>query len=277
MKLLDKIALITDASNPCGRAIAHGFARAGADCVVLDAQVSAAEKLATELRGLGRRAVGFACDVRSKAQVAAAVERILAQFGRIDILLNCSSADIARDFLTVSADDFNGDLDRGPKAYFLFCQAVGRIMAQQRAGKIINLASTDARIGSGESVCTSAAHSSIDALSRAVAQALGFYGVNANALLCGPIAKESLSAEERGERLRRMPFGRLAEPADFVGAAIFLASDDAKFVAGESLCVDAGYANAAVTEDGFRPAWGRVWHEFEVPTAEKTNPVPVTA
>jgi len=193
----------------------------------------------------------------------------MSQFGHIDILLNCSSADAARDFLTVSPEEFNDDLARGPKAYFLFCQAVGRIMAQQRTGKIINLASTDARIGSGESVGTSAAHTSIDALSRAVAQALGFYGVNANALLCGPMSSQTLSAEERGERLRRMPFGRLARPEDFVGAALFLASDDAKFVAGESLCVDAGYANAAVTEDGFRPEWGRVWHEFHVPAAEK--------
>jgi len=218
---------------------------------------------------MGRRADGFACDVRIKSQVAATVERVAAQFGRIDILLNCSSADVARDFLTVSADDFNRALDQGPKAYFLFCQSVGRIMARQRAGKIINLASTDARIGSGESVCTSAAHASIDALSRAVAQALGYYGVNANALLCGPMSVPTLSAEECGERLRRMPFGRLAKAGDFVGAAIFLASDDAEFIAGESLCVDAGYANAAVTEDSFRPAWGRVWHDFKVPEPEK--------
>ena len=265
MKLLDKIALITDSSNPCGRAIAQGFAREGADCVVLDVRVEAAEQLAMELRALGRRALSFACDVQSKAQVAATVERVVEQFGRIDILLNCSTADYGCDFLTVTADEFNRAIEQGPKAYFLFCQAVGRVMARQRAGKIINLASTDARIGSGESVCTSAAHTSIDALSRAVAQALGYYGVNANALLCGPMSGPSLSAEERGERLRRMPFGRLAKAEDFVGAAIFLASDDAKFIAGESLCVDAGYANAAVTEDSFRPAWGRVWSEFTIP------------
>lgn len=265
MKLLDKVALITDATNPCGRAIAQGFAREGADCVVLDGRAEAAEQLAVELRASGRRAVGFFCDVRSKTHIGSAVERVVAQFGRIDILLNCSTADAARDFLTVSAEDFGQALDQGPKAYFLFCQAVGRVMAQQRAGKIVNLASTDARIGSAASVCTSAAHSSIDALTRAVAQALGYYGVNANALLCGPLAAPTLSAEERGERLRRMPFGRLAKPEDFVGAAIFLASDDAKFIAGESLCVDAGYHNAAVTEDSFRPAWGRVWSEFAIP------------
>lgn len=269
MKLLDKVALVTDASNPCGRAIAQGFAREGADCAVLHGQVEVAQQLAMELRRMGRRADGFACDDKNKTQVVATVERVAAQFGRIDILLNCSTADVAGDFLTLSADDFNRALDQGPKAYFLFCQAVGRVMARQRSGKIINLASTDARIGSGESVCTSAAHTSIDAMNRAVSQALGYYGVNVNALLCGPMSAPTLTAEERGERLRRMPFGRLAKPEDFVGAAIFLASDDAKFIAGESLCIDAGYANAAVTEDSFRPLWGRVWHEFDVPPPEK--------
>ena len=269
MRLRDKVALITDSTHPCGRAIAAGFAREGADCVVLASEVQPAEQFAVELRALGRRSVGFPCDVRNKAQVIATVERVVGQFGRIDILLNCSSHDRDHDFLSVSATEFNRALEEGPKAYFLFCQAVGRVMAQQRAGKIINLASTDARIGSGEAVCTCAAHTSIDALSRAVAQSLGYYGVNANALLCGPMSTPSTSAEERGERLRRMPFGRLAEPEDVVGAAIFLASDDAKFLAGESLCVDAGYANAAVTEDSFRPAWGRVWSEFTVPKPEK--------
>jgi NAD(P)-dependent dehydrogenase (short-subunit alcohol dehydrogenase family) len=79
----------------------------------------------------------------------------------------------------------------------------------------------------------------------------------------------SLTAEEAGERLRRMPLGRLGKPADLVGAAIFLATNDSNFIAGESLVVDSGYANAAVTEDGFRPAWGKTWGKFEVPPPGK--------
>jgi NAD(P)-dependent dehydrogenase (short-subunit alcohol dehydrogenase family) len=79
----------------------------------------------------------------------------------------------------------------------------------------------------------------------------------------------SLTDEEVGERLRRMPLGRLGRPDDFVGAAVFLATDDAKFIAGESLVVDSGYANAAVTEDGFRPAWGKTWGKFQIPPRDK--------
>jgi NAD(P)-dependent dehydrogenase (short-subunit alcohol dehydrogenase family) len=142
-------------------------------------------------------------------------------------------------------------------------------MAKQRSGKIINLSTTDARIGSGESAANSTAYSSIDAMTRAIAQALGFYGVNVNCLVYGPMEYLSINADESGERLRRMPWGRLGKPEDLVGAAIFLATDDSNFVCGESLYVDAGYSNAAVTEDSFRPAWGRTWGRFEVPPRDK--------
>jgi enoyl-[acyl-carrier-protein] reductase (NADH) len=71
------------------------------------------------------------------------------------------------------------------------------------------------------------------------------------------------------ERLRRIPLGRLGKPEDLVGAAMFLATDDSNFVAGESLFVDAGYSNAAVTEDSFRPSWGRPWGKFEIPPRAK--------
>jgi 3-oxoacyl-[acyl-carrier protein] reductase len=269
MRLQDKITLITSAENPCGRAIAIGFAREGAHCVVLDAETQRAEQLAAEVRSLGRRALALQCNVTKKSQIEEAVGRAVGEFGRIDVLLNCSALNHESDFLSLTENTFNECIDRGPKAYFLACQAVGRQMAEQRSGKIINLSSTDARIGSGESTANSAAYSSIDAMTRAIAQALGFYGVTANSLVAGPMDYLSVTAEEAGERLRRIPLGRLSKPEDLVGAAIFLATDDSHFVAGESLFVDAGYSNAAVTEDSFRPAWGRTWGKFEVPSRNK--------
>lgn len=269
MRLQDKIALITSVENPCGRAIAIGFAHEGAHCVVLDGQTQRAEQLAAEVRSLGRRALAFQCDVTKKSQVEDVVRRAVTEFGRIDVLLNCSAFTRASDFLSLTEATFNDCIDRGPKAYFLACQAVGRQMAVQRSGKIINLSSTDARIGSGESTANSAAFSSIDSMTRAIAQALGFYGINVNSLVSGPMDYLAITDEEAGERLRRIPLGRLSKPEDLIGAAIFLATDDANFVAGESLFVDAGYSNAAVTEDSFRPAWGRTWGKFEVPSPKK--------
>jgi NAD(P)-dependent dehydrogenase (short-subunit alcohol dehydrogenase family) len=269
MRLQDKIIVITSAEHPCASALAGGFAREGAHGVVLDREMPRAERLAGEVRSLGRRALALQCDVTKKAQVEEAVRRAVAEFGRIDVLLNCSALNLESDFLSLTENTFNECIDLGPKAYFLACQAVGRQMAAQRSGKIINLSTTDARIGSGESAANSAVFSSIDSMTRGIAQALAFYGVNVNSLVAGPMDYLSLSDEEIGERLRRMPLGRLGKPDDLVGAAIFLATDDSKFVAGESLVVDAGYANAAVTEDGFRPAWGKTWGRFEVPPPGK--------
>ena len=269
MRLQDKIALVTSAQHPCARAITLGFGREGANCVVLDQDAGKAEQLCAEVRSLGRRTLALQCDVTKKSAITEAVRRAVAEFGRIDVLLNCSGIIQESDFLSLTEEDFNRCIDRGPKAYFLACQAVGRQMAEQRYGKIINLSTTDARIGSGESAGNSAAYSGIDAMTRAIAQALGFYGVNVNSLACGPMDSFSGTAEEVGERLRRIPLGRLGKPEDLVGAAIFLATDDANFVAGESLYVDAGYANAAVTEDSFRPPWGRTWGPFQVPPGNK--------
>jgi 3-oxoacyl-[acyl-carrier protein] reductase len=269
MRLKDKIVLVTSAQNARARAIVIGFAREGAHCVVADSAAGRAEQLAAEARSLGRHALPLQADVTKKSQVEEVVRRAVGEFGRIDVLFNCSGLMQKSDFLTLPEDTFNSCIDRGPKAYFLTCQAVGRQMADQRSGKIINLSTTDGRIGSGESTVNSAAYSSIDSMTRAIAQTMGYYGVNVNALVCGPLDSSSETAEERGERLRRIPLGRLCKPEDLVGAAIFLASDDSNFVAGESLYVDAGYANAAVTEDGFRPAWARTWGEFEVPPHNK--------
>jgi 3-oxoacyl-[acyl-carrier protein] reductase len=265
MRLKDKILLVTSAQNPCAHAIVTGFACEGADCVIVDSEAGHAEQLAAEARSLGRRALPLQADVTKKSQVEEVVKRAVYEFGRIDVLFNCSGLMQESDFLTLTEEIFNECIDRGPKAYFLACQAVGRQMADQRSGKIINLSTTDGRIGSGESTINSAAYSSIDSMTRAIAQTMGYYGVNVNALVCGPLDSFSASAEERGERLRRIPLGRLCKPEDLVGAAIFLASDDSNFIAGESLYVDAGYSNAAVTEDSFRPVWARTWGEFKVP------------
>jgi NAD(P)-dependent dehydrogenase (short-subunit alcohol dehydrogenase family) len=265
MKLQDKVAIITSAQHPCAKAIAMGLAREGAHCVVFNADRNQAEQLCTEVRSLGRRTLALQCDVTKKSDIEEAVRRAVAEFGRIDVLLNCSASTHESDFLSFTEEAFNQCIDRGPKAYFLASQAVGRQMAEQRSGKIINLSTTDARIASGESAGNSAAYSSIDAMTRAIAQALGYYGVNVNSLVCGPMDSFSGTGEEAGERLRRIPMGRLGKPEDLVGAAIFLATDDSNFVAGESIYVDAGYANAAVTEDSFRPPWGRTWGPFQVP------------
>jgi NAD(P)-dependent dehydrogenase (short-subunit alcohol dehydrogenase family) len=212
MRLQHRIVFITSAQHPCSYALIVGFAREGADCVVVDEDVIRAEQFAAEVRPLGRRAVALQLDVTKKSAVDEAVRRTAAEFGRIDVLLNCSGIIHESDFLTLAEDDFNRCIDRGPKAYFLLAQAVGRLMAEQRSGKIINLSTTDARLGSGESTGNSAAYSSIDSMTRAIAQALGFYGVNVNSLVCGPIEISSRRADESRRAAAAHSDGKIGRP-----------------------------------------------------------------
>ena len=125
MRLQDKVALITSAQHHCAKAIATGFAREGANCAIMDESLSKAEQLAAEVRSLGRRALPLQFDVTKKSEVEEAVRRAVTEFGRIDVLLNCSGITHESDFLNFTEEAFNQCIDRGPKAYFLAAQAVG--------------------------------------------------------------------------------------------------------------------------------------------------------
>jgi NAD(P)-dependent dehydrogenase (short-subunit alcohol dehydrogenase family) len=120
MRLEDKVVLVTSAQNPCAHAIVTGFAREGAHCVAADSEAGRAEQLAAEARSLGRRALPLQADVTKKSQVEEVVRRAVGEFGRIDVLFNCSGLMQESDFLTLPEDTFNSCIDRGPKAYFLY-------------------------------------------------------------------------------------------------------------------------------------------------------------
>jgi NAD(P)-dependent dehydrogenase (short-subunit alcohol dehydrogenase family) len=197
------------------------------------------------------------------------VQRTTSEFGRIDVLVNGTGVSHNQQFLTFSEADFDHCLDVGLKAFFLTCQAVGRQMAEQGSGKIINLTSIVGRLGSGEAVGWCTTRSGVDAMTRALGQALGYYGVNVNALAHGGVEEAPYGADEAAERRRRIPLGRMGHPEDLVGPAIFLASDDANFVVGETLYVDGGYTTAAVTEDPFRPEWARAEHTASGPRTDR--------
>ena len=257
MRLAGKVALVTGVGGRFGRVIAQGFAAEGADLVAVDERGAAAEETAAAARALGRRALALEVDATNKAAVEAMVRAAVAEFGRIDVLMNTTGESHNQEFLNFREEDFDRCLAIGLKAYFLTAQAVARQMAEQRAGRIINFSSIVGRIGSGESVSWSAARGGVDAMTRAMAQAMGAYGVTVNALAHGPNAMFDYLSVESQERQRRIPFGRLGQPEDLVGAAVFLASDDAAWVAGHVLYVDGGYSTAAVTDDRYRPEWSR--------------------
>jgi NAD(P)-dependent dehydrogenase (short-subunit alcohol dehydrogenase family) len=188
------------------------------------------------------------------------VERVVAEFGRIDILINTAMASHNQEFLQCKEEDFDDSLSRGVKSYFLTCQAVARRMIKQRAGKMINLSSIVGVLGPGQAASWAADRGAVNGLTRAAAHALGFYGINVNAVARGNTARKPYSKGVL-ERVRRLPLGRTETAEDMVAPCVFLASDEASYITGTILYVDGGYTVAGVSDDRFRPEWARAGAE----------------
>ena len=256
MKLAGKIAIIAGCNGEFGAAIVPGFAAEGCDVACVDYQQADADVAAEKVRQKGRRVLAIAADLRDRGQVDAMVERVCAEFGRIDILVNTTMASHNQEFLNFKEADFDDSLNRGVKSYFLTCQAVARQMIKQRSGKIINLSSIVGVLGPGQAASWTADRGAVNGLTRAAAHALGFYGINVNGLARGNTARKPYSAGVL-ERLRRLPLGRTETPEDLVEPCVFLASDGASYITGTILYVDGGYTVAGVTDDRYRPEWAR--------------------
>ena len=260
MRLEGKIAIITGANGEFGKAITPGFAAEGCDVACVDWTQEDAGAAAAAVREKGRRALALAVDVRVSAEVDQMVKTVVAEFGRIDILVNTTAAGHNQEFLNFKEEDFDDALARGVKSYFLTGKAVANQMVEQRSGKIINLSSIVGKLGPGQAAAWSADRGSVDGLTRAMAHALGYYGINVNGVARGNTAKPPFSAGVI-ERLRRLPLGRTEAAEDMVEPSVFLASDGAGYVTGHTLYADGGYTVAAVTDDRFRPEWARATPE----------------
>jgi 3-oxoacyl-[acyl-carrier protein] reductase len=256
MKLAGKKAIITGCNGEFGSAIVPGFAAEGCDVACIDFTQAGADAGAEKVRQKGRSALAIAIDLRRRQEVDAMVDQVVEAFGHIDILVNTTMASHNQEFLNFEEEDFDDSLSRGVKSYFLCCQAVARQMVKQRSGKIINLSSIVGVLGPGQAASWTADRGAVNGLTRAAAHALGFYGINVNAVARGNTARKPYSAGVV-ERLRRLPLGRTETPTDLVEPCIFLASEGASYITGTILYVDGGYTVAGVTDDRYRPEWGR--------------------
>ncbi len=256
MRLEGKIAIITGANGEFGRAIIPAFAAEGADIVCVDWRQEDAETAAKTVRAAGRRTIALEADLRDKSRVQTVVDRTIKEFGQIDILVNTTASPHHQEFLNFKEEDFDDTLARGVKSYFLTGQAVANEMVKRRYGKIINLTSIVGKLGPGQAVDWSADRGAVDGLTRSMAHALGFWGINVNGVARGNTRRPPYS-EGVLERLRRLPLGRTEYPEDMAEPTVFLASDGAAYVTGTVLYVDGGYTVAAVTDDRFRPDWAK--------------------
>jgi 3-oxoacyl-[acyl-carrier protein] reductase len=241
--LANQIAVVTGAGRGIGRAIALKFAAEGADIVCVSRTVENSEKVAGEVRALGRRAWAFAVDVSDGNAIAAAGGKILEEAGRVDVLVN--NAGVTRDglLMRMSEADWDTVLDTNLKGAFLFTKAFTRAFVKQRSGRIINISSVIGLIGNAGQANYAASKAGLIGLTLSVARELASRGVTCNAIAPGFIVTDmtaDLTEEMKAEMLRRIPLGTLGQADDIAGAALFLAGPSGGYVTGQVLTVDGG-------------------------------------
>src|SRR5437773_2112289 len=207
-QLANQIAVITGAGRGIGRGIALKFAAEGADIVCVSRTAESSEKIAGEIRALGRRAWPHAVDVADAASVTVASEQILEEAGRVDILVN--NAGVTRDglLMRMSEADWDTVLDTNLKGAFLFTQALTRAFVRQRSGRIINVASVIALIGNAGQCNYAASKAALIGFTKSVARELASRSITVNALAPGFIETDmtaGLSQELKQEVLKKIP------------------------------------------------------------------------
>jgi 3-oxoacyl-[acyl-carrier protein] reductase len=241
--LANQIAVVTGGGRGIGRAIALKFAGEGADVVVVSRTAANAEKVAGEIRALGRQAWAFAVDVADATAVTAAAEAILAAAGRVDILVN--NAGVTRDGLLMRMSDADWDtvLDTNLKGAFLVTKAFARAFVRQRRGSILNISSVIGLIGNAGQCNYAASKAGLIGFTQSVARELASRGITVNAIAPGFIETDmtaELNETLRADLLKRIPLGVLGQTEDIAGAALYLASPAARYVTGQVLTVDGG-------------------------------------
>ena len=249
MELFDltgKIAIVTGGNQGIGFAIARGLGIAGASGVIANRRASEGQKAAESLKHEGLEAVAKPTDVASRSSVADLVSSALSDFGKIDILVNSAGVILRGPVEDFSEEEWDNILDINLKGLFFCCQLVGKEMIKRKKGKIINISSNVSEVVQPGRSIYAVSKAGVSHLTRALALEWAEHNINVNAIGPGPTITQlnkvyfEENPEDLKERIDSIPMGRMGDPSDHVGAAVFLASDASNFITGETLLVDGG-------------------------------------
>jgi NAD(P)-dependent dehydrogenase (short-subunit alcohol dehydrogenase family) len=243
--LRDRVAIVTGASQGIGRAIAVELARVGADVVVCSRRLEALKPVADDVRAAGRRALAVACDVAEAAQVDDVVAQTLGAFGRIDLLVNNAGYRIRSPLEDLPRREWDAMVGTNLTGVFLFTQAVGRVMIRQHSGTIVNVTSVAGRIGTRGMAAYAAAKAGVTVLTTSLGAEWAKHGIRVNAVAPGPVETEGVLEVWKtpamiAQAAREVPLGRLGRPEEIAWAVVFVASDQASFMTGETLYISGG-------------------------------------
>jgi NAD(P)-dependent dehydrogenase (short-subunit alcohol dehydrogenase family) len=245
--LSGKVAIVTGGGSGIGRQMATGLAEAGASVVLCARKPERCEQVAEELRSLGVRALGLRCDVRDPGEVTEVVAHVRADFGRIDVLVNNAGTSWGAPAEDHPLEGWQKVIDVNLTGVFLFAQAAGRVMIEQGAGKIVNIASVAAFGGAPPELMNAVAYNASKAgvvgFTRDLATKWAGHGINVNAIAPGwfpsDMNKVLLDAQPDAY-LEHIPLRRFGGPDDLKGAVVFLASRASDYVTGQVVVVDGG-------------------------------------